>query len=123
MVLRDYCFDGDRKLVLKDMPTGAGVQKENKEELVAKTRKNMAQAAELQEKMYASNTEAIKSLQEKVKSLEISNIQNSNENQFLKKKIEDLEKNIKALASENELKGKRNKAEISNILKICRNTK
>ena len=59
MALRDYCFDGDRKLVLKDMPTGAGDQKENKDALVKKTRDNMAQAAELQEKMYASKTEGL----------------------------------------------------------------
>ncbi len=59
MTLRDYCYDGDRKLSLKDAPTGAGDQKANKEELTEKTRENMAQAALLQEKMYASKTEGL----------------------------------------------------------------
>ena len=54
MALREYCFDGNRKLVLKDMPTGAGGRKDDKEELVRKTKENLRLAAKLQEKLYAS---------------------------------------------------------------------
>ena len=105
-------FRRDNQALIKTVNDSRSIIKKKDEDI-----KDYKKTIERMEKMYASNTEAIKSLQEKVKSLEISNIQNSNENQFLKKKIEDLEKNIKALASED----KRNKAEISNILKICRN--
>ena len=109
-------FRRDNQALIKTVNDSRSIIKKKDEDI-----KDYKKTIERMEKMCASNTEAIKSLQEKVKSLEISNIQNSNENQFLKKKIEDLEKNIKALESENELKDKRNKAEISNILKICRN--
>ena len=59
MALREYCFDGNRKLVLKDMPTGAGGRKDDKEELVRKTKENLRLAAKLQEKLYASKTEGL----------------------------------------------------------------
>ena len=51
MTLRDYCYDGDRKLSLKDAPTGAGDQKANKEELTEKTRENMARVDDILEEM------------------------------------------------------------------------
>ncbi len=59
MALSDYCFDGSRKLVLKEMPTGAGSMLNEKEQLTEKTKENMAQAALLQERMYASRTEGL----------------------------------------------------------------
>lgn len=59
MALRDYCFDGNRKLVLKNMPTGAGGQKDSKETLVKKTKENLQLAALLQEKMYAAKEEGL----------------------------------------------------------------
>lgn len=59
MALKDYCFDGNRTLKLKEMPTDAGEYKVQKAELTAKTDENMARAAELQEKMYAAKREGL----------------------------------------------------------------
>ena len=59
MSLMDYCFDGSRPLKLKDMPTGAGEYKVQKEELTEKTNENMLRAAELQERLYAAKQEGL----------------------------------------------------------------
>jgi len=59
MGLKDYCFDGKKELKLKDMPTDAGEYKVQKSDLVARTATNMAEAAVLQEKMYASKKEGL----------------------------------------------------------------
>ena len=59
MTLSDYSFDGSRRLVLRDMPTGAGSLLGEKERLTEKTKENMVQAALLQERMYASRTEGL----------------------------------------------------------------
>jgi len=59
MGLKDYCFDGKKELKLKDMPTDAGEYKVQKSDLVARTATNMAEAAVLQEKMYASKQEGL----------------------------------------------------------------
>lgn len=59
MTLKDYCFDGKRELRLKDMPTGAGEYRVMKDDLVEKTGRNMAAAAELQEKLYAEKREGL----------------------------------------------------------------
>ena len=59
MELKDYCFDGKRQLNLKDMPTDAGDYKVQKSELVARTEANMAEAAMLQEKLYAAKREGL----------------------------------------------------------------
>ncbi len=58
-LLKEYRFDGDRKLVLPDMPTDAGGQKNRKAELIRKTAENIALACELQEKLYASGEEGL----------------------------------------------------------------
>lgn len=59
MELKDYRFDGDEKLKLKDMPTGYTGDKKDKEELIRKTQENIAAAALLQEKLYAAHREGI----------------------------------------------------------------
>ena len=55
----DYRFDGSRRVCLQDMPTTAGDRKKDKAELVEKTAKNIARAAELQEKLYAEDPAVI----------------------------------------------------------------
>ncbi|MBQ8314018.1 MAG: polyphosphate kinase 2 family protein [Clostridia bacterium] len=59
MSAKDYLFDGSRKVCLKDMPTTAGDRKKDKAELVEKTAKNIARAAELQERLYAAGREGL----------------------------------------------------------------
>lgn len=59
MSLKPYRFDGSRKLELKEMPTGAGEDKANKAELIARTTENIRQAAVLQEKLYAAGQEGL----------------------------------------------------------------
>ena len=59
MSANDYLFDGSRKVCLKDMPTTAGTHKEEKARLTEKTARNMARAAELQEKLYAAGEEGL----------------------------------------------------------------
>ena len=59
MSLKPYRFDGSRKLELKEMPTGAGENKANKAELIARTTENIRQAAVLQEKLYAAEQEGL----------------------------------------------------------------
>jgi len=57
--VKDYRYDGSRKVSLKDFPTTAGEAKEHKAELVAKTAENIARAAELQEMLYAAKQEGL----------------------------------------------------------------
>ena len=59
MSIGDYCFDGSRKLKMRDMPTGASDKKEQKAELTAKTDENMKRAAELQDRLYAAGEEGL----------------------------------------------------------------
>ncbi len=59
MSAKDYLFDGSRKVCLKDMPTTAGDWKKDKAALVEKTAKNIARAAELQERLYAAGQEGL----------------------------------------------------------------
>lgn len=59
MSAKDYRFDGSRNVSLKDMPTAAGDAKAYKAELVQKTQENIARAAVLQEKLYASGQEGL----------------------------------------------------------------
>ena len=59
MSLREYCFDGERKLDLDAMPTGAGDRKAEKGALKAQTEENLLRAAELQERMYAEKREGL----------------------------------------------------------------
>ena len=48
MALKDYCFDGNKKLNLKEMPTEAGDYAVLKAELTARTDGIMAEASLLQ---------------------------------------------------------------------------
>lgn len=59
MATKDYRFDGSRKLKLAAMPTGCGDAKRDKAELISQTERNIARAAELQEKLYAAGEEAL----------------------------------------------------------------
>ena len=59
MTLKNYRYDGDRKLNLKDVPTTAGEHKKQKDELIALTEKNLQEAALLQEKLYAAKQEGL----------------------------------------------------------------
>ena len=59
MSLKDYCFDGKKTLKLKEMPTDAGEYKVQKADLVLRTDENLARAAELQERLYASREEGL----------------------------------------------------------------
>jgi len=59
MALKDYCFDGSRKLDLRSLPTDAGENREHKAELVTKTNENLDRAALLQEKLYAAKEEGL----------------------------------------------------------------
>ncbi len=59
MRLDDYRFDGGRTLKLAGFPTGAGEEKNRKNELVRLTGENLVRAAELQEKLYAAGQEGL----------------------------------------------------------------
>ncbi len=59
MSANQWRFDGARELVLKDMPTGAGAEAENKKALKKKTDENLAQVALLQEKLHAEGCEGL----------------------------------------------------------------
>lgn len=58
MNVKEYCFDGKRKLCLKDMPACAAPGAKKKA-LTALMEENMAQCALLQEKLFASGTEGL----------------------------------------------------------------
>ncbi|MBR6028089.1 MAG: polyphosphate kinase 2 family protein [Clostridia bacterium] len=59
MPLKDYRFEGDTRLHIKQMPTGAGEDAGRKAELVQLTGENIARAALLQEKLYAAGREGL----------------------------------------------------------------
>ena len=59
MSVKEYRYDGSKKLNLKDLRTNAGDRKKDKEILVAKTAENITKAAELQEKLYAAGREGL----------------------------------------------------------------
>ena len=59
MSLKEFRFDGEKKLVLRQMPTDAGDLKGKKAELIRRTEENIGRAAELQEKLYASRKEGL----------------------------------------------------------------
>lgn len=59
-MIKRYCFDGSRKLDLKEESTGVPEElKEKKAELTARTAENLKLAAELQEKLYAAGEEGL----------------------------------------------------------------
>ncbi len=59
MSLKPFRFDGSKKLNLKEFDTTAGDAKKEKAALIAKTEKNLLEAAELQEKLYAAGQEGL----------------------------------------------------------------
>ena len=59
MTIRDYKFDGSKKLKIKDLPTDAGEDKGKKSELVKQTQVNLLRASELQERLYAAGREGL----------------------------------------------------------------
>ncbi|MGN0971700.1 MAG: PPK2 family polyphosphate kinase, partial [Aristaeellaceae bacterium] len=59
MPVRDCRFDGSRKLNIKTAPTGAGSQREHKQELEARTAENIARACQLQEMLMAEGREGL----------------------------------------------------------------
>ncbi|HUM85532.1 MAG TPA: polyphosphate kinase 2 family protein, partial [Lachnospiraceae bacterium] len=59
MALEEYCFDGSKKLDLKDLPTNSKKDNVNKEEIQEKTKKNHERIQELQDKFYADGHEGL----------------------------------------------------------------
>lgn len=59
MSLKDIRYDGSEKVEVKKLPTGAGDAKKEKKALILRTEENMAQAAVLQEKLYAAGREGL----------------------------------------------------------------
>ena len=59
MPLKDYRFDGENRLHIRQMPTDAGSEAGHKAELVRHTQENIAEAAQLQEKLYAAGQEGL----------------------------------------------------------------
>ena len=60
MSLDDFRFDGSRKLKLSAMSTCAGTEaRERKAELTELTAANIAEACDLQEKLYAARQESL----------------------------------------------------------------
>ena len=59
MGLKDYRYDGKKKFKLSDYPTGCGVGKKEKEDILAKTLKNIDEIAALQDKLYADGRESV----------------------------------------------------------------
>ena len=59
MSLKDYTFDGSRKLELEKLPTNSKKDKVDKEEIIAKTKENLAKMQELQDRLYADGREGL----------------------------------------------------------------
>lgn len=59
MSAKDFRYDGEKKLKLAELSTGAGEAKERKAELVRQTERNLEKAALLQEKLYAAGKEGL----------------------------------------------------------------
>ena len=59
MNIRDFRYDGSRKLNIRQAQTDAGEDKARKQELVQLTEENIAKAALLQEKLYAEGREGL----------------------------------------------------------------
>ena len=57
--MKEFRYDGSEKLTLKKLPTGAEELPEEKAFYVRRTKENIAKAAELQEKLYASGREGL----------------------------------------------------------------
>ena len=59
MPVRDCRYDGSRKLNIKAAPTGAGDEREHKQELEDRTVENIARACQLQEMLMAEGREGL----------------------------------------------------------------
>ena len=59
MALKDYTFDGSRKLELDKIPTNSKKDKADKEEILEKTKENLARMRELQDRLYADGREGL----------------------------------------------------------------
>ena len=59
MSLKDYTFDGSRKLELDKLPTNSKKDKVDKEEILEKTKENLAKMRELQDRLYADGREGL----------------------------------------------------------------
>ena len=59
MSLKDYVFDGSRKLDLSKIPTNSKKDLVDKEEILAKTKENLAKMQELQDRLYADGREGL----------------------------------------------------------------
>ena len=59
MSLKDYTFDSSRKLELDKLPTNSKKDKVDKEEILEKTKENLAKMRELQDRLYADGREGL----------------------------------------------------------------
>lgn len=59
MSLKDYMFDGSRKLELDKLPTNSKKDKVDKEEILEKTKENLEKMRELQDRLYADGREGL----------------------------------------------------------------
>ncbi len=59
MSLKDYRFDGSKKLDLKKLPTDSKHDGVDKEKILAKTASNLTKISELQDKLYADGREGL----------------------------------------------------------------
>ena len=59
MSLKDYVFDGSRKLDLSKIPTNSKKDHVDKEEILAKTKENLVKMQELQDRLYADGREGL----------------------------------------------------------------
>ena len=59
MSLKEYRFDGSKKLNLKKLPTNSKKDKVDKDEILAKTEKNLEKMRELQDRLYADGREGL----------------------------------------------------------------
>ncbi len=57
--LKKYCFDGSRKLNLKELPTNSKEDKADKAEILKKTAKNQEKIFALQDRLYADGKEGL----------------------------------------------------------------
>ena len=59
MSLKEYTFDGSRKLDLEKLPTNSKKDDVDKEQIIRKTEENLAKMQELQDRLYADGREGV----------------------------------------------------------------
>ena len=59
MSLKEYKFDGSRKLDLSKIPTNSKKDHVDKDEILEKTKENLAKMQELQDRLYADGREGL----------------------------------------------------------------